>query len=89
MAHQVRWNKDILDVFIEAALLDDFEIEIMRTRINNMTISEQATRMNCSKSKIEKTIANLKIRYDDVQKLYPDKLPQRKFSAKELYMDNH
>lgn len=89
MAHQVNWDKDKLEFFIEQALLTDFEEEIMRTRISGLTITEQASRCCCSKSKIEKTIANLKKRYDLLQKQYPDKLPPRKFSAKEVYMDTH
>ena len=89
MAHQVNWNKEVLEFFIEQALLNDFEEDIMRTRISGSTITEQASRNCCSKSKVEKTIANLKKRYDLLQKQYPDKLPPRKFSAKEVYMDNN
>lgn len=89
MAHQVNWDKDKLEFFIEQCLLTEFEEEIMRTRINGSTITEQASKLCCSKSKIEKTIANLKKRYDLLQKQYPDKLPPRKFSAKEVYMDNN
>lgn len=89
MAHQVNWSKDVLEFFIEQALLNDFEEEIMRTRVQGMTVLEQASHLLCSKSKVEKAIALLKKKYDNVQKQYPDKLPPRRFSAKETYMDNN
>ena len=89
MAHQVSWSRNVLEFFIKEALLNSFEEEIMRTRVQGMTIQEQATKLCCSKSKIEKTIALLKKKYDNVQKIFPDKLPVRQTSAKEVYMDSH
>lgn len=89
MSKQVNWNKEVLEFFIEEALLSDFEAEIMRTRVAGMPVKEQATHCLCSVSKVEKTIARLKIKYDYLQKQYPDKLPIRRSSAKELYMDTH
>ena len=89
MAHQVKWSKAVLEFFIEEALLNPFEQEIMRTRVDGMTVTEQAQRLCCSKSKVEKTIALLKKKYDNVQKIFPDKLPVRRSSAKEVYMDTH
>ena len=89
MAHQVKWSKETLELFIEQALLNSFEEEIMRTRIDGMTVTEQAQLLMCSKSKVEKAIALLKKKYDVVQKEFPDKLPPRKSSAKEVYMDTH
>lgn len=89
MSKQVNWSKEILEFFIEQALLNPFEEEIMRTRINGVPVKEQASRCMCSISKVEKTIALLKKKYDLLQKQYPDKLPMRRASAKELYMDTH
>lgn len=89
MAHQVKWSKETLEFFIEQALLNSFEEEIMRTRIDGMTVTEQAQLLMCSKSKVEKAIALLKKKYDVVQKEFPDRLLPRKFSAKEVYMDTH
>lgn len=89
MAHQVPWCKKYLDIFISEGALNPFEIEIMTTRVyDNMTVTQQALRMNCSKSTVEKCIAKLKLKYDEVQKHNPE-LPPRKFSAKEVYMDNN
>lgn len=90
MAHQVKWTRSVLEFFIEEALLNSFEEEIIRTRVmDGMTVTEQAQLLMCSKSKVEKTIALLKQKYDTVQAEFPDKLPPRKFSAKEVYMDTH
>ena len=38
---------------------------------------------------IDRVVRELKIKYDRVQKEYPDILDERKFSAQELYMDTH
>lgn len=89
MAHQVLWTKNITSIFYEEAHLSEFEIQIMNTRIKGMTITEQSLKFNCSKSLIDKTIKKLKVKYDEVQKNHPDELPERKFSAKELYMDSN
>ncbi len=89
MSKQVNWSKEVLEFFIEEALLNSFEEEIMRTRVEGMTVKEQAVRFSCSVSKVDKTIAVLKKKYDNLQKLFPDKLTVRKSSAKELYMDTH
>ena len=90
MAHQVKWSKSVLEFFIEQALLSQFEETIIRTRVvEGLTVTEQAHLLMCSKSKVEKSIALLKQKYDMVQQEFPDKLPLRKFSAKEVYMDTH
>lgn len=88
MAKQVVWNKPILDEFIKLAELNNDEIEIMRTRMQGMTRTEQARNLGMSLSTIDRIISRLKIKYDSVQP-FSDILPQRKFSAKETYMDSH
>ena len=89
MAHQVIWTKRITDIFYVEAHLSDFEIQVMETRVKGMTITEQSVKFNCSKSMIDKTIKKLKAKYDECQKNHPEDLPERKSSAKELYMDTH
>lgn len=88
MSKQVPWNKVIVERFIELAMLNDEEQEILRTRVAGWTITEQSIKLNMSESKVNKIIARLKVKYDNVQK-YDVILPPRKFSAKETYMDNH
>lgn len=89
IAHQVKWNTRILEKFIKEGCLTEFEENIMRTRVKGYTVTQQAMENNCSVSTVEKTIKKLKLLYDGVQKQFPDELPERKFSAKETYMDTH
>lgn len=88
MTKQVPWNKIILEEFIELACLNKLEQNIMRTRIEGWTISKQSMEFHMSESSIKKIIANLKLKYDSVQK-YSKILPQRKSCAKEIFMDNN
>lgn len=88
MAHQVPWNKVILEEFIDIACLTKTEEMIMRTRVKGWTITKQAYELNLSESTIKRTIARLKIKYDKSQRFSPI-LPPRKKSSEETYMDEH
>lgn len=71
-------------------MLSQIEKKILLTRIrDNLTISQQANLFNMSESTIKRKIATLKIKYDRVQELAPDKLPKRRTSKIEDYMDNN
>lgn len=89
MSKQVEWCRDVFNFFVEQAMLSEFEVKILESRINGMTVLEQSRMMMCSKSKVEKCIALMKKKYDNVQQKYPDKLPARKFSSREVFMDNN
>ena len=89
MAHQVIWTNSVKEFFYKEGNLSEFQIQIMETRIKGMSIIEQSMKFCCSKSLIDKEIKKLKAIYDECQKANPDKLPPRKFSTKELYMDSH
>lgn len=88
MAKQVCWTKKIVETFIEEACLTKEEQDILRTRVEGLTISEQAEKFNISIGKVNRIIKRLKLKYDNVQKYCKD-LPIRKESAAELYMDTH
>ena len=88
MAHQVAWNKIIVETFIEEAMLSKTEEWILRTRVAEWTIKEQAQKLNMSEDNVNKIIARLKKKYDMVSKYNP-LLPPRKTSAKETWMDNN
>lgn len=88
MAHQVPWNKIILEEFIELAALSEIEEQIMRTRVAGWTRSRQADTFGMDMSTLDRIIRRLKRKYDAVQKYSPI-LPPRKFSAAETYMDTH
>lgn len=88
MSHQVVWTKMIVETFIEEAMLSQEEEMVLRTRASGMPRTEQAERLNMSISKLDKIIATLKKKYDNVAKYNP-LLPPRKTSAEELWMDEH
>lgn len=60
----------------------------MRTRVKGTPISKQAMKLNKSPAAVSRVIARLKVKYDRAR-AYSDKLPERKFSAKETWMDTH
>lgn len=86
MAHQVPWNKIILEEFISLAMLSKEEEMIMRTRVAGWPRSRQADELNMSIESVDRIIRRLKKKYDSVQKLSP-LLPPRKASSQELWMD--
>lgn len=88
MAHQVPWNKIILETFIEEALLNEDEEMIMRTRVAGWSRLQQSDKLGMSVSSVDKIISDLKVKYDNVQKYNP-LLPPRKFSKEETWMDTH
>lgn len=89
MAHQVPWTKLLVDNFVEFAMLSEDEEFIMRTRVKGWTVTKQAMYLNKSESAVHAMIKTMKIKYDNVQKTYPDLFPERKFSIDEVYMDHH
>lgn len=88
MAHQVPWNKIILEEFISIASLTKEEEMIMRTRVAGWTRVKQCDEFNLSMSTLDRIIKRLKLKYDVAQK-YSVILPPRKESAAETYMDTH
>ena len=88
MAHQVPWNKIVLEEFIRLALLTKTEEEIMRTRVAGWTITKQALTFGLSEASVNRIIRRLKTKYDQVQP-YSPLLPPRRYSPAEEYMDTH
>lgn len=76
MSHQVLWNKVILERFIEQASLTELEEHIMRTRAAGWSRVETSMKFGISIQKVDRTIATLKRKYDNVQK-YDTILPPR------------
>lgn len=89
MSKQVPWTKELLESFITEAMLTEREELIMRTRCAEWTRLQQADRLNLSLSTVDRTIADLKLKYDNMQRLHPDKYPKRTKSKKETWMDTH
>lgn len=88
MSKQVPWNKIILETFISEALLTKEEEAIMRTRVAGWSRTKQAMELGMSLSTVDRHIANLKQKYDSVQKYNPI-LPPRRSSEEETWMDEN
>lgn len=84
MAHQVPWNKIILEEFIRIGGLTETEEMIIRTRVAGWSRTEQAMKLGMSVTTVDRTIKRLKKKYDNVARYSPI-LPERKESADELY----
>lgn len=88
MAKQVPWSKLIVEEFVTLACLTPIEEQILRTRVRGMTRIQQAEIFNISLSTLDRHIATLKKKYDQVEK-YSPLLPPRKTSACEEFLDNN
>ena len=88
MAKQVNWNEIIYGEFCKLAMLNGLEREVLRTRIMGYSITQQAMEFNVSESTVNRIIRELKKKYDAVQP-YSDKLPVRRSSAAEKWMDEN
>lgn len=88
MAHQVEWNKIIVERFVELAMLTEDEEMILRTRVAGWPRTRQANELNMSVSTVDRIISRLKRKYDNVQRFDPI-LPKRRESAAENWMDTH
>lgn len=88
MAHQVPWNELIYSEFSKLAMLTPFEREVLRMRIMGYGIIKTSLELNVSESTVSRTVALLKKKYDLVQPL-SDKLPKRRHSKQETWMDRN
>ena len=85
MTKSVPWNEILYREFSRLGMLNDFQKEVLRTRIMGYSITKQAIELNCSESTVSRTIAQLKQRYDEVQP-HSELLPKRRTSAQEKWM---
>ena len=87
MSHQVIWTRDTLEFFLKQGNFTELEENIMRSRVKGLTRVQQSIAYNVSLATVDRAIKKLKVTYDYIQLQYPEQLPERKFSVKELYMD--
>ena len=76
MTKQVVWTKLILETFIREGNLNARQEYIMRSRVQGISIAEQADHLHLSVDQVNKDIAYLKRIYDETQK-HCDILPPR------------
>lgn len=83
MAHQVAWNKRIVDEFIKEAMLSEDEQLILTTRVAGLSRQQQAIKLNMSLQSVDRITRKLKDKYDKVAE-YDNLLPKRKLSSIEI-----
>lgn len=88
MSKEVPWNKIIVETFVEDAMLTKEEEMVLRTRVAGWTRTKQARELNISIATLDRIIARLKVKYDNVQKFNPI-LPPRRMSEAERYLDDN
>lgn len=88
MAHQVPWNKIIVERFIEVAMLTEVEEAVLRTRVAGWSRTKQCEELCLSMSALDRVIKTLKKKYDYVQPM-DTILPPRRTSAEEIWMDRN
>jgi len=88
MAHEVPWNKIIVEEFVSQALLTKDEEWVLRTRVSGWSITRQSMELGMSISSVNRIIKRLKQKYDKIAKFNP-LLPPRKSSDKETWMDKN
>ena len=84
MTKQVFWTKAVLESFIQEGNLNKRQEFIVRTRAEGYTISKQAEELHLSIDQVNKEIAELKKKYDIVQKNCQI-LPPRSKNKQELF----
>ena len=84
MTKQVFWTRAVLESFIHEGNLNKRQEFIVRTRAEGYTISKQATELHLSIDQVNKEIAEIKKKYDIVQKRCPN-LPPRCKNKQELF----
>lgn len=90
MANGIPWSKSILNFVLENAILTDLERDILYTRVaKSYTIKKQCYEFNISERTCQRVVRSLKDKYDLLQKEYPDKIPPRKQTKYEEYLDNN
>lgn len=83
MSKEVLWNKYIVETFVELAMLNELEEMILRTRISGMSRVAQAEKFSISISTVDRIIKQLKIKYDNVEKMSPLLPPRKRISVKD------
>ena len=77
MTKQVLWTRLVLETFIREGNLNERQEYIIRSRVQGVSIAQQADHLHLSIDQVNKDIAKLKIIYDEVSR-YCDILPPRK-----------
>lgn len=83
------WTDELTEKVIQRCMLSKDESDILRTRVRGYTVKQQSIAFDMSESTIARMIAEMKKKYDALQKQYPEEFPLRKKSKVEEFMDKN
>lgn len=83
------WTKIMIDEFIRLGNLTEAEEQILRLRASNWTITQMEMALPYSRSSINRMIATLKEKYDEVEPYSPILKKRPSHSITEEYLDTH
>lgn len=89
MDWKIKWTKETLDYVIDNCCLNEFQADILTSRVHCMTVKEMCYFYHCSESKIYAAIRLIAERYDALQAQHPEILNPRCTSAQEEYMNKN
>ena len=78
--NQIPWTKVLYNDFVDNAILTELEKKVLYARVwekDKWTIVGMALEFHVSKSTINNSISNIRSKYDQLHKMYPDKYPKR------------
>lgn len=80
----IPWTRAILEEFKYLALLTEFEEMVLESKIKGWSRTRQAIEFNVSISTIDRTLNQLRVKYDNVCN-YSELLPPRKKKINQTY----
>lgn len=82
------WTENTVREFERVACLSEYECRLLESRVQGLSIRQQAYYFSRSESTISRDIRILKMKYREAQK-HSDILPPMRESAYERYQDSH
>lgn len=78
MYHEVKWNEELINNFIEKGHLSKKEAELIRLRADDKTAKEQSEALGTSIRTVNRKVGDLKLLYDKLSASDPVMFPPRK-----------
>lgn len=78
--HQIPWDEEVLSIFLNDAILTDFEEYVTRARAHNVPRKVIARKYNMSIEAVDSAIKRIRRKYDRCAVKNP-KLPKREHSG--------
>lgn len=81
--NQIAWTRGLYNSFIADAILTSLEKKVLYARVwekEKWTIVSMALEFHVSRSTINNVISSIRIKYDILHDMHPDKYPERTLS---------